>query len=85
MVYDNKSKLHSVYLIRKARSQESEVCLQRESMLSRTSRSHYSFNTAGKPGFSNSNNSSFNFQPGGGNVSLPAFLNAKYEFFCSHL
>lgn len=74
MTYDSKSKIHSVYTIRKALAEESEVCLHRESMLSRTTRSHNSFSTAGKPSLSNSN-ASFNVQ--NGNVSLPAFLNAR--------
>lgn len=73
MMYDRKIKVHSVYFIRKAIPQESEVCLHRESMLSRTSRSHNSFNNAAKPSLSNTNNS-FNIQ--NGNVSLP-FLNAR--------
>lgn len=74
MTYDSKSKIHSVYTIRKALPQESEVCLQRESMLSKTTRSHNSFSNTGKPCLSNSN-TSFNVQ--NGNVSLPAFLNAR--------
>lgn len=77
MVYNKKTKLHTVYLVRKAQPQESEICLQRESVLSRTSRTHQSFNATGKPGFPNSASSSFNLQAGPGNHSLPAFLSAK--------
>lgn len=77
MTYNKKTKRHSVYFLRKAQPEESEICLQRESMLSRTPRTHQSFNATGKPCFSNSPSNSFNLQAGTGNLSLPAFLSAK--------